>query len=265
MLSFFCNYPVYYINLSKDISRKQSIEKEFQGYPKLHRIDAIDGTTQDSFNQYFIQHSPQNYWSNGYISVICSHAKAIFQAKKTNAEMAFVFEDDVHLELLPYFNTTILELTKQLPNDWDMLQLSYPQIQESDLIESIQKGLFTKARVHNDSTSCYCISRMGMEKFLSTRVSTDGEKTFTIHPKISEIEQVLYESMNTYKTSLPLFHFACDSGTYESYFQDTANNLKNACQTIHNESKEKMLHFAKQYQLSRSSLCNWYFTNASLS
>jgi len=68
--------PVLYINLDKRKDRKEHIEKQFEDFKSVERVDAID--------------TPHN----GYEGCVLSHIKALNIAKEKGYEEVMICEDD---------------------------------------------------------------------------------------------------------------------------------------------------------------------------
>ena len=70
------NIPVLYINLEKRTDRKEHIEKQFEDFKSVERVDAID--------------TPHN----GYEGCVLSHIKALEYAKQIGYDEVIICEDD---------------------------------------------------------------------------------------------------------------------------------------------------------------------------
>jgi len=70
------NIPVLYINLEKRKDRKEHIEKQFEDFHNVERVDAID--------------TPHN----GYEGCVLSHIKALEYAKQIGYDEVIICEDD---------------------------------------------------------------------------------------------------------------------------------------------------------------------------
>src|SRR5437016_1942429 len=96
---FLCEVPVYIINLSDSVDRRNHVLNEFKGYDHLQLIEAIDGRDPHIFKQkYQIKYSSPHKYTTALIAVVCSHIKAIKMAYDNKLEKVCVFEDDVHTD-----------------------------------------------------------------------------------------------------------------------------------------------------------------------
>jgi GR25 family glycosyltransferase involved in LPS biosynthesis len=191
----------YWINLEKDVERREKILSEFQNYNiENHRVEGI-------------KHEIPS------IGCCLSHIKMIYEAfisSSDSEELIMFMEDDLNISqgiehIKPY-----LEL---FPKDCDILQCHYiePSViqqviqrnnQEKEILNKFVKGYFMSA-------ACYIMNRNGMKKFLDIMININPDKTYTYKADFSNpkaaAEEMLYRYINSYTLILPLFN------TYENY------------------------------------------------
>ena len=73
------NIPVLYINLEKRTDRKEHIEKEFQDFKNVERVEAVDTTGENK---------------SGYFGCVLSHIKCLELARDRNYDEVIICEDD---------------------------------------------------------------------------------------------------------------------------------------------------------------------------
>ena len=123
---------IYWINLDKSVERKTNMEHILSNFP-IHnnRISAVDGTiNNDIKNTYFSLDNNSKYYpnySNTEYAILASHLNAIdkFITEDNNYEYCLIFEDDLSLDFIQYWNKPISEIINDAPHDWEILMLGY--------------------------------------------------------------------------------------------------------------------------------------------
>ena len=54
-----------------------------------------------------------------------SHLETIRRFSRTNHDVALIMEDDITLELKPYWRKSVREIIDSAPSDWEVIQLCY--------------------------------------------------------------------------------------------------------------------------------------------
>jgi inositol phosphorylceramide mannosyltransferase catalytic subunit len=169
-------YPVYYINMDKDVERKKEtifqlskISDDFKRVSGVNgrKIKNIQSDTVDgvSFINEYDMTEPE-------IGCLLSHIKAINTAYDNNNEIALICEDDIYTEPYaipePYAISKSLEkIVESAPEDWEWLQLYSGGISEKDLkIIKTDEILYVPYSHKNWSCVAYLINRRGMKKLL---------------------------------------------------------------------------------------------------
>lgn len=229
---FFCNVPVYIINLEDSIDRKDKILEQFSHYKNLHFVKAVDGRNEKKFREkYIVNYSSSRKFTTSLIAVICSHAKAIKMSYENGDEYACVFEDDVNLELLSKYKYTLNDLISY-NIDWDIVQLYYTENIQENYSHFLSDGIKLLKREINYSGTCYIINRIGMKKILNQIIITDGVEHFDIKKDILDVEHIIFNYINSYIVNLPCVYYFSDNMTFESYEEDMPK-VKLECQLIH--------------------------------
>jgi GR25 family glycosyltransferase involved in LPS biosynthesis len=239
---FFGDIPVYIINLTDCIERRERINKQFSGYEGLKIVDAIDGRNSDSFNTEYnvIYFSDLNY-TTALIACLCSHIKVIKQAYDNGDKYSCVFEDDVNLSLLELTNHSLAEIIN-INDDWELIQLYYSNNLQNHCDDYLHNGIKLIKSDGIYSGSCYIINRIGMENILTNIVETDGQKIFHIKKKILYPEHILLGYANSYIVNIPFFYFDTYDVTFNEYiYNDSINKMK--CQEIHQNTKSILLYY----------------------
>lgn len=170
-------YPIYYINMDKDINRRQYMETQLQKITKeYHRIRGFNGysitnekkDTVDGIS--FINHYAE--MTKPEIGCTISHLLSIKAGYESSAEIVMICEDDVMFDTCS-LSPPITEIVKGAPNDWELLQLIviqndlpkiYSKLKGFPDIEYIKRK---QPEMTFWTTACYLINRKGMNKVMS--------------------------------------------------------------------------------------------------
>lgn len=235
--------PVYWINLSNSIDRRNKMISQFfdQGIPN-RRIEAI-------------------HHEKPLIGCCYSHIKAIHTAWIEGNELAIICEDDVNFsngsQIFTRINNVLTTLPESIKDDWDILQIQYTEPHFSkalhDYINRIRdndKAIELENRVIKGylyGAVAYLINRKGMDKFLKlmTINSSEDLSKYTIiatfdHPR-AHSEELIYRYINSYMSVFPILNYmASDSliNSTHTYFivneinRTIANQIRNTLSDI---------------------------------
>jgi hypothetical protein len=137
------NIPIYYINLERSPERKKYMKDQFEyyGITNYHRIDGVDGKkirkwydinnieqgevvfSNNSVISYSHDFTNFKKVSDNQIGCSLSHIKAIKTAYDKGHNMVYIMEDDVSLDLIPYWEGDIYTVIDKIPNIWDTINL----------------------------------------------------------------------------------------------------------------------------------------------
>lgn len=240
--TFFCNIPVYVINLKSSSDRRESVINEFKNYKNVFFIDAIDGRKNDFSELYKIFITCDIKINNPTLAVICSHIKAIKKAYDENLEYVCIFEDDVHTDLIKTCNFTLKDICN-LNNEWEAIQLFYTSAQYENLLcqshnDYLNNGLRLLKRENTHSGTCYILNKKGINNFINNNILYNRDLThIIIKNKIVDPEHAILGHLNSFIINRQVMYYYFDKGTFDSY-TDTPTDSKNYCQLIHLKSKE---------------------------
>ena len=98
---------------------------------KNERINAFDGKTLPD-NEIYGRFENYNLKSHTKIEFACllSHLETIRRFSETDKKIALIFEDDVSLDYVKYWNKSICNIIKNAPSDWEILMLNYVSLKE---------------------------------------------------------------------------------------------------------------------------------------
>jgi hypothetical protein len=197
--------PVYYLNLDGQPERNQYMEDQFKYWEieNYTRISAYDGRNDD-LSDIIRGRYPDNMTS-GEIGCTTSHLKAIKHWLETSdSSCALIFEDDVDLQLVNYWNFSWRDFYSQIPYDWDVIQLAI--ICTGALHIKLHKRF-----VNDFSTAAYLINRHHAEKLIRHHYKDNKYKLDNGVKPRAVADDLIYNSGNTY--SIPLFLYKLKLGS----------------------------------------------------
>ena len=228
----------YFMSLEESKERQKNIKDQFLEYGI--QINPIISKRFSESND-SVQGKYLFQLNSGTAGCCVSHLKAIKEwYEKTEDEYAFFCEDDLSLETVQYWNFTWEEFIKDLPNDWDVVQLL--TIRENF-------GDFKIRERHWDdwSATAYILKRSYAKKLIDTYIKGD---TYFLEVPNSDvmplIENILFTTLGKCYT-VPLF---TEEVKFESTFSknqdDDVNigqkrNHYHASQTVLNWWKTKKI------------------------
>lgn len=223
--------PIYYLNLDKDIEKKQYLENHLKenNIVDYTRISSFDGKDED-LSVYLEGNIPENL-TGPEIGCTISHLKAIKTWIETSdSEYAIIMEDDCSLDLCNYWNFTWKELYNNLPFDWDVVQLC-----------TICTGQ-THIRLHKKfiddySTCCYVINRSYAKKILGYHVIDNKFKIDQGVKPIATADHLIYNAGNTYSVPVILYNINFNNNS------SITSNENSMSETIHKINYDRLTKF----------------------
>lgn len=164
------SYPIYYINMDKDVHRREYVEKQLDKISNnYNRVQGIVGVNIPDADKKDIREIQGIHFINEYdtltkgeIGCILSHIKAINTAYNNGDDIALICEDDIYTE--PYKLSKPVEyIVENAPKDWELLQLFTLDPNRTFNYNNIEYI----RRTDDYSFIAYIINRKGMEKVLS--------------------------------------------------------------------------------------------------
>jgi GR25 family glycosyltransferase involved in LPS biosynthesis len=206
--------PFYYINLEKNIERRESMEEQLKKYvEKYYRVEALDGNkflnqnfSIDNFNYSFSKNS-KNFKARG---CLLSHFKIFRIILKKKIKTTVICEDDLSFELIDLWDTNFTNILEKAPGDWDIIKLNtssmrtlkYCSEQKNKKYinnKEIEKNVFKGC---NSSTLCYIIKYKAVEKIFGKLFSNEK---LIFDENQEKIDNFLWDLVNTYNYNKPLF------------------------------------------------------------
>jgi len=237
---------IYYISSEKFKDRQEKIEFFFKTF-KINYIPIIATKKSDEELKYV--YAPGCVEVKQAIYTTVTHLKAIeFWLNSTNEEYGLFFEDDISFETVEYWNFNINNFIKNLPEDWQAVQL---QIVSSDVNAFDIKTI--KERNWDDwAVGAYLIKRTYAEQILKNHKKENYYNLILPEPYSNVqplIENIIYSFGKVYKFPLFVENLSIPSTFIENqYYIETCElEYKNgmAQKLNHHFSYEKVMNLWK--------------------
>lgn len=143
-----------------------------RGGGALRRVEGVYGRDMAPDGTYTFSDGTVLRFSTDYVAgkdfspaecgCFCFHVRALRAAYDHGDDTALVIEDDVNLDVLKVWPTTLPEIMEDAPSQWSFIQLYAP-----DLIKPIEPGRFVpRTEKRYLGTQAYLVSRRGMRAVL---------------------------------------------------------------------------------------------------
>lgn len=163
-------YPIFYINLDKDVNRRDFMEQQlFKLSAQYYRVRGIVGKNIKNLREdtvdgiSFINDYPE--LRDGELGCTLSHILAISTAWKKQIPVALICEDDCSFDTCG-ITTNILEVVNNAPKDWGILQLFTGGLKRNQITPETSYILFESSST-TWSNAAYLINQKGMWEILS--------------------------------------------------------------------------------------------------
>lgn len=238
---------IYYINLDGSTDRRQHMETLFRdgafklnsdvSHPNIFRISAADGRDSNvngarQIYPRFIGHR-NDYNSLPEYACLLSHLDTIRTFSQSPYASALIFEDDVDLDLKPYWKEPLSTCIQKAPEDWEIIMLSYYGDRPMKSYERV-----TSHGRNYVSAAAYVINKRGAERLmrLTTSSASNNMCTFNLEANRShEADRFFFRILNTYVHKFPYFTTISADSTIHSEHVD-----------FHREQKESTMEFMKR-------------------
>ena len=196
---------ILWLNLDSDTHRRDYMESQFSHWEieNHFRVSGFDGRTDDVCS-YLSGRAPDNMSPNE-IGCCMSHLNAIkYFYENTEDDYVLIFEDDVVLDTVKYWNFTWKDFISKLPHCWDCVQLT--TICTGNIHVCLHHYL-----INDFSAAAYLITRHHAAKIIKNHVRGDKFKLDNGVKPRAVSEDTIFGSGKTY--SIPLFLYRLDLGS----------------------------------------------------
>jgi GR25 family glycosyltransferase involved in LPS biosynthesis len=202
---------IYWINLDRSVDRKEWMEQlfqdiVFQGVPN-QRISGIDGKNPNNIDNLLKNNRMEGVTDSEY-GCFLSHLAAIRKFAESSNKTALFFEDDMTLDLKPYWKTNLKNIIENAPKDWEIIQLGYNSV---DNTRKFLDDDYTKNPANGELKGAYAylMNNSSAKRFIK---SIDNSGKYDLDPKIHHSSDVyLYTVLNTHVYKYPMFIYKTDN------------------------------------------------------
>ncbi len=192
---------IYWIKLDRSDRRRKNMENNLKDIDIPNkRIIATDAKLYEysDLNNLFINYGTYDRTKIDY-ACLHSHLKTIDEFSRSPYETALIFEDDLSLEYVPFWDKKISEIIKTAPNDWDIIMLNY----------NSKSQLHNEFTLNNNGTIFSCLSYM-INKKAALKLMQHIKKNdkYILYSDIIHIPDVyIYSLLKTYVYKYPYFTY----------------------------------------------------------
>lgn len=195
---------IYWINLDRSNDRRMQMnwffkDPVFQNM-KIERVSAVDGKRPDTvYPRLQFMYKQKNDYE---YACMLSHLDTINRFSKTNYNVALIMEDDLTMELRPYWRKSIKEVIDAAPRDWEIIQLCY--IINGNSTSPTQFNLFER-NIRNKcvSAAAYLINNHAAKRLISN-IHEEGKYNLE-HYIVHHADCYIFTKCITYTYKYPYF------------------------------------------------------------
>ena len=203
---------IYWINLTRAKERRKHMKKvlsdpAFDNVEKI-RFNAVDA--KQSMKKFTIPLENAlsvNHKVNAKeYACLASHFDAIRLFSKSKYETALILEDDVSLDMKPYWNKTIKQVMEKAPKDWEILHLCYYDSRQKENYYKLTYPCYDpKLKTTNPcifGAAAYLIHKRAALKLMKMW----NGKTYQLPSNTFHVvDYILYDALTTYSYKIPYF------------------------------------------------------------
>jgi GR25 family glycosyltransferase involved in LPS biosynthesis len=222
---------IYWINLDRSYKRKEHMETVlndpvFNNIDK-HRITAFDGKMNaNNVMDNFVLEKRSKATIVEYATLL-SHLNAIRAFAESKYEIALICEDDINLDLKPYWKKTVKEIIGDAPSDWEIIQLYYIldnnfEIPEKDYTFIDNNNFIvinntiiqhSKTVIHSFSLAAYIMKKKAALSFINHFYKNDK---YNLKNYLHVADYYIYKIFKSYTYKYPMFSTQDDESTIDS-------------------------------------------------
>lgn len=196
-----CIDIIYWINLERSEKRRKNMLNILKNINLPNeRINAFDGKTLLDIDIYdrFENYNKKSHTKIEYACLL-SHLETIRKFSESNHEIALIFEDDITLDYVKYWNKTICDIIKNAPSDWEIIMLNYVSLNE------LKQDYTFNDNGHISCLQAYLININSAKKFINSIYKFN--KYVLDKNKYQTADNYILSSLKTYIYKYPYFTY----------------------------------------------------------
>ncbi len=162
---------LYWINLKKNQERRSHMEKLLTNdafkMPCI-RINAVDADKTKHYVRKENDLLSVNFKvTNNQYGCLVSHLNAIKEFSNSSYKTALILEDDVCLDLMPYWKTSLSNVIENAPKDWEIIKLNTYKVNPQLYTPWSPPNCFKRKKCIDDwSAISYIINKQAAKKII---------------------------------------------------------------------------------------------------
>jgi len=255
-----CIDIIYWINLERSIERRENMLNLLKKINiKNQRINAFDGKTLSDINIYG-RFKNYNIESHTKIEFACllSHLETIRKFSESNNNVALIFEDDISLDYVKYWNKSICEIIKNAPSDWEIIMLNYVSLKE------LKNDYTFNDNGHISCLQAYLINNNSAKKFIN---SIYKQNKYILDPnKYQTADNYILSSLKTYIYKYPYFTYSNENDStihshhisFHNYTKMIAFDRWKELYNIDNTNEKINNNLLSSFFINKINIYDWY-------
>jgi GR25 family glycosyltransferase involved in LPS biosynthesis len=200
---------IYWINLDRSLDRRAQMSRLFQDPAfqnmKIERVSAVDGKKPESvYPRLKFMYKQKNDYE---YACMLSHLDTIRKFSQTNFPVALIMEDDLTMELRPYWRKSVQEIIDGAPKDWEIIQLCY------NTQANIKKFSLYERNIRNKTVcaAAYLINNPAAKRLMGDIYKE--RKYHLEHYIIHHADCYIFNKLVTYTYKYPLFIYKTNNNS----------------------------------------------------
>lgn len=200
---------IYWINLDRSNDRRMQMNLFFKDpvfkNMKIERVSAVDGKRPDTvYPRLQFMYKQKNDYE---YACMLSHLDTINMFSKTNYNVSLIMEDDLTMELRPYWRKSIKEVIDGAPKDWEIIQLCY------NTQANIKNFSLYERNVRNKTVcaAAYLISNRAAKRLIA-EIYSDNKYNLE-HYIIHHADCYIFNKLITYTYKYPYFIYKTNNNS----------------------------------------------------
>lgn len=210
---------VYWINLDRSNDRRDNMNAMFRDDAfkniKNERFSAIDYKVSNVLSRFNLNKSEYKNSEPEYACFL-SHLETIRQFANSDLpddSVALIMEDDATLEYKSYWKTSIENVIKNAPSDWEIIMLNYMFGEGTKLPDLSKFSDYEKNKTRFFSALSYLIQKSTAKRMIN-KMYRSGK--YELDPSVNShhADEYLFTVLSTYAYKYPFFTYKTENDSY---------------------------------------------------
>ena len=191
---------IFYINMESSKIRNNNTTNILNNFNiEYERYNAVDGINNENIKQiYFENNKIESLNTNEEYAVLASHLSLINKLKYEKGDYFLIFEDDLSLDFIQYWDNDLEEIINNSPKDAEIIMIAY-----FTLNHKFEKDNNYRKWNNDWSALSYIIKKSCINKLDNHKINNK----FKLYDDINVADNYIFRLFNTYLYKYPLFTF----------------------------------------------------------